>query len=65
MNMCFLQVARLLHIAIIKLPMFTSHVAMCEIHGIYHPGIHNSYVTKQLLLGRAWATPHTGKSSKL
>ena len=26
-----------------------SYVAMCEIHGMHHPGIHSSYATEQLL----------------
>ena len=35
---CKLPVALSLPVAIINQPMFTSDVAMCEMHGIHHPG---------------------------
>ena len=44
-----ITVAQLLPMAIINQPIFISNVAMCEMFGMHHPGIHSRYATKQLL----------------
>ena len=54
-NMCSLSVllqvtvALSLPVAIINQPMFTSNVATCEMHGMYHPAFHSNYATEQQL----------------
>ena len=44
-----ITVAPSLPVAIINQPVFTSDVAMCEMHSMHHPGIHSSYATEQQL----------------
>ena len=48
-NGWIIAVALSLPVAIINQPVFTSDVAMCDMLGMHHPGIHSSYVTEQLL----------------
>ena len=48
-NGWIIAVALSLPVAIISQPVFTSDVAMCDMLGMYHPGIHSSYATEQLL----------------
>ena len=31
-------------------PVFTSYVAMCEIHGMHHPEIRSNYAREQLFV---------------
>ena len=44
-----ITVALSLPVAIINQPVFTRDVAMCDMLGMHHPGIHSSYATEQLL----------------
>ena len=48
-NGWIITVALLLPVAIINQPIFTSDVAMREMLGMHHPGIHCSHATEQLL----------------